>query len=145
MLEMGVHFVLHIEDDMLGNTDIDVAFQDADQLRGNHCPEGHQKQLDQQRQIPSDQSLVHNAPCNDGGQQSQQSGGHNGGKHQDKLFPIGTQIGKNAFQELWSRRRAILFFFLGQKPSGLTAMVAPGHQVSSPGSKAGRQFCDWII
>ena len=65
VLQMVVHLVFHVKDDALGDPGVDIALQNADDLRESQGKEGHEQELDEQLHVPTDQGLVHNAARDD--------------------------------------------------------------------------------
>ena len=115
VLQMVVHLVFHVEDDALGDPGVDVALKHADDLREGQREEGHEQELHKQLHVPADQRLVHDAARDDRGQQAHGGGQDDGNKHQQKLEPVGPEIGQDAQQKLLCHLRHALFFLFGEE------------------------------
>jgi len=115
VLQMVIHLVFHVEDDALGNPGVYVALQHTDDLGQSQRKEGHEQQPDQKLHVLAHQRLIHHAPGDDGGQQPDSGGEDDCGQHQQKLQPVGLEVGEDPPQQLLRHLRHALFFFLGQK------------------------------
>ena len=115
MLQMVVHLVFHVEDDALGDPGVDIALENADDLREGQREEGHEQELHEQLHVPADQRLVHDAARDDRGQQAHGGGQDDGNQHQQKLEPVGPEIGQDAKDQALCHLRHVLFLFLGEE------------------------------
>ncbi len=132
VLEVIVHLVLHIEDDLLGDPGVDVALQHANDLGGGQRQRGEDQQLDQQGHVPAHQRLVHDAAGDDAGQQAHHRREENGDEHHEKLEPVGLQIGQDPLDQRTGHLGPVLLLLVRQE--------AAGAEGSAMGRGHGRHF-----
>ena len=94
---MMVHLIPHVKDDPLRDPRINVRFKHGDRLRGGQRNDRKDQKLDQERQIFSDQSLIHDPPGNDRRQQADDGCCQYRDKYNNKLQNIRFQIPEDTF------------------------------------------------
>ncbi len=115
LLQMGVELVAHISGDVLRHPGIDKALNHADAVGEQQHGEGGENQPDEQLPVAADQPVVHDAACQDRGEQVQHGGDDNQPCDHKHLDSIGLQIGENAPKQLPCQLRRIFSNLLIQR------------------------------
>ena len=112
VLKMPVHLIAHVENDALRYPGVDVVLQHTHKLaHGKRC-KSHKKQLDKQLHILPDQSLINDAPCQNGREESYRCRKQYRYEHENELHPVRFEITHDPYKKRLAHFRHILLFFL---------------------------------
>ena len=115
VLEMLIHLVAHVEDDLLGYPRVYVVLKHSYKLAHGKSRERRQKQLDKKIHVLADQGFVHDAPRYDRRQKPHSGRKQYRDEHENELQPVWLQVTQDPHEQFSSHFRLVLLLFLSQE------------------------------
>ncbi len=92
MLQMVVHLVAHVIDDVLRYPSVDVVLEHADELTGHHSRQSDEQQLNEVAQILANKRLINDHSRDDRWHEADHRGNYDCHEHEHELQPIRFEV-----------------------------------------------------